>query len=97
NGAAGSVSLFVGDGLRPSPDYAAAPFDLVMANILAKPLLKLAPRLRALTKPGGFLILSGLLAGQAREILARYRATGFSLVRRRNLEGWATLTLKRRR
>jgi ribosomal protein L11 methyltransferase len=97
NGAAGSVSLFVGDGWRPSPAYAAAPFDLVMANILAKPLLKLAPRLRLLTKPGGMLILSGLLAGQAREILARYCATGFNLVWRRDLEGWATITLTRRR
>jgi ribosomal protein L11 methyltransferase len=95
NGAAGSISLFVGDGLRPSAAYARAPFGLVVANILAKPLLKLAPRLRRLTKPGGILILSGLLASQAREVLARYRATGFSLVRRRNLEGWATLTLMR--
>jgi ribosomal protein L11 methyltransferase len=96
NGATGSISLFVGDGLRPSLAYAMAPFDLVMANILAKPLLKLAPRLRVLTKQGGFLILSGLLTSQAREVLARYRATGFTLVRRRNLEGWATLTLRRR-
>jgi ribosomal protein L11 methyltransferase len=97
NGAGPSISLFVGDGLKPSLAYACAPFDLLVANILAKPLLKLAPRLRLLTKPGGFLILSGLLAGQAREILARYCATGFSLVRRRDLEGWATLTLRRQR
>ncbi|MBI4724900.1 MAG: 50S ribosomal protein L11 methyltransferase, partial [Rhodomicrobium sp.] len=47
------------------------------------------------TRPGGILILSGILSGQAREILARYRATGFCLIRRRDLEGWATLTLKR--
>jgi ribosomal protein L11 methyltransferase len=94
NGAAG-LRLFVGDGLKPASAYRAAPFDLVMANILAKPLLKLAPRLRALTRRGGSLILSGLLSGQAREILARYRATGFRLVRRSDLEGWATLTLLR--
>ena len=43
---------------------------------------------------GGILILSGLLSGQAREILARYRSTGFRLVRRRDLEGWATLALR---
>ena len=72
-----------------------APFDLVLANILAKPLLKLAPRLRDLTRVGGLLILSGLLSGQAREIRARYRSSGFRLVRRRDLEGWATLTLMR--
>jgi ribosomal protein L11 methyltransferase len=97
NRAAGSISLFVGDGLMPSLAYGRAPFDLVMANILAKPLLKLAPRLRRLTKPGSILILSGLLDHQAREIIARYGATGFSLIRRRSLEGWATLTLRRRR
>ncbi|MFZ1108747.1 MAG: 50S ribosomal protein L11 methyltransferase [Rhodomicrobium sp.] len=94
NGAA-CVRFFIGDGLKPASAYRAAPFDLVMANILAKPLLKLAPRLRTLTRLGGALILSGLLSGQAREVLARYRATGFRLVRRSDLEGWATLTLKR--
>ncbi len=94
NGAA-SVRLFVGDGAKPALAYEAAPFDVVMANILAKPLLMLAPRLRALTRVGGILILSGLLSGQAREVLGRYRSTGFCLVRRRDLEGWATLMLRR--
>ena len=94
NGAA-YIRLFVGDGATPASAYEAAPFDVVMANILAKPLLKLAPRLRELTRVGGALILSGLLSGQAREILARYRSTGFRLMRRRDLEGWATLTFSR--
>jgi ribosomal protein L11 methyltransferase len=94
NGAA-NVRLFVGDGAKPHLAYEVAPFDVVMANILAKPLLKLAPRLRELTRVGGILILSGLLSAQAREILAHYRSTGFRLVRRRDLEGWATLTLTR--
>ncbi len=95
NGAAASVSLFVGDGFKPRGAYKNAPFDLIVANILAKPLLKLAPRLGFLTKRGGMLVLSGILTEQAREILARYRATGFYLIRRRDLEGWATLTLRR--
>ncbi len=95
NGAGDSVSLCVGDGRKPAVAYARAPFDIVVANILAKPLLKLAPRMRELTRRGGVLILSGLLASQAREIVARYGATGFRLIRRRDLEGWATLTLRR--
>lgn len=95
NSAADAVSLAVGDGRKPALAYARAPFDLVVANILAKPLLILAPRLRELTRRGGVLILSGLLTGQVREILGRYSATGFRLVERRDLEGWATLTLKR--
>jgi ribosomal protein L11 methyltransferase len=93
NGAA-SVRLFVGDGAKPHLAYDSGPFDVVLANILAKPLLKLAPRLRQLTRFGGILILSGLLSGQAREVLARYRSTGFCLVHRCDLEGWATLTLR---
>ena len=94
NGAAG-IRLLTGDGKKPALAYKSAPFDLVMANILAKPLLKLAPRLRDLTACGGVLVLSGLLSGQARELLARYRSTGFHLIRRRDLEGWATLVLRR--
>jgi ribosomal protein L11 methyltransferase len=97
NGAGGRVSLLVGDGQKPALAYAGAPFDLIVANILAKPLLKLAPRLRSLAKRGGILILSGLLASQAREILGRYCATGFCLAGRRDLEGWSTLTLRRMR
>lgn len=93
NGASG-VRLFVGDGSKPSRAYDARPFDVMTANILAKPLLKLAPRLRALTCIGGVLILSGLLSGQAQEILGRYRSVGFRLVSRLDLEGWATLTLQ---
>lgn len=95
NGVAGSVSLFVGDGCKPAQAYERAPFDAVVANILARPLLKLAPRLRELTRRGGVLILSGLLTSQAREVLARYRATGFCLIQRRDLGEWATLTLRR--
>ena len=92
---AGAVRLYVGDGTKPHLAYASAPYDVVTANILAKPLLRLAPRLGELTRAGGVLILSGLLSGQAREILARYRSTGFCLIRRRDLEGWATLALRR--
>jgi ribosomal protein L11 methyltransferase len=95
NGVAENVKLFVGTGLKPSDAYNGAPFDVVVANILARPLLKLAPRLRELTKRGGNLILSGLLTEQARQVFARYESTGFGLHRRSNLEGWSTLLLKR--
>jgi ribosomal protein L11 methyltransferase len=96
NRTADCIRFAVGDGIEPATAYSQAPFGLVMANILAKPLLKLAPRLRILTRKGGALILSGLLVDQAREILGRYRGVGFCLVRRIDLEGWSTLILKRR-
>jgi ribosomal protein L11 methyltransferase len=95
NGARSSICLAVGDGRKPASAYRDAPFDLIVANILARPLLGLAGRFRALTRLGGELILSGLLSEQAREVTAKYRAVGFCLVRRLDLEGWAILHLKR--
>jgi ribosomal protein L11 methyltransferase len=63
--------------------------DVLLANILAGPLVQLAPRLAALVRPGGVLILSGLLANQAEEVEAAY-ATHFALERRVH-DGWAML------
>ena len=68
-------------------------FDLIVANILAGPLIDLAPALARAVRPGGRLVLSGLLDTQAREVLGVYRSRGFSLERRQQLAGWSTLTL----
>ena len=72
-----------------------APYDLVFANILARPLRGLAPSLRRVLKPGGEIILSGLLAGDVPGVLSSYRTQGLVLVRRRTIEGWATLLMRR--
>lgn len=77
--------------LRQSP-----PFDLVIANILAGPLITLAPDLRRTVAQGGTLVLSGLLIHQAPQVIAAYRAAGFHLLRHDRMTGWATLTLRRR-
>ena len=71
------------------------PYPLVVANILAGPLMRLAPELFRATAPGGSLILSGLLAWQARMVAARYRAQGYTLEKRHIIGEWATLVLKR--
>lgn len=71
------------------------PFDLVIANILAAPLLMLAPSIVQATQIGGHVILSGLLNTQAREIAARYVACGFQVCSKMQLHGWTTLTLAR--
>ena len=70
-------------------------FDLIIANILARPLIELAPRLRAAITPEGRLVLSGLLVTQAAEVLANYRSAGFILERRDDVVGWSILTLRR--
>ncbi|MGE4373361.1 MAG: 50S ribosomal protein L11 methyltransferase [Xanthobacter sp.] len=72
------------------------PYDLILANILLPPLKRMARSLGDLLAPGGTIVLSGLLVKQVPAALAAYRTQGFVLVRRRHIEGWATLTLKRR-
>jgi ribosomal protein L11 methyltransferase len=72
-----------------------APYDLIFANILMAPLLRLAVALSRLAAPHGRVVLSGLLPAHANAILAIYRAQGLVLVRRFPLEGWMTLVLKR--
>ncbi len=78
------------------PDLrAGAPYDLIMGNILARPLRGLAPKLKPLLAPGGLLILSGLLVSDVPGVLSAYRGQGLALVRRRVIEGWATLLMRR--
>jgi ribosomal protein L11 methyltransferase len=68
-------------------------FDLVIANILARPLIRLAPDMRRALVRSGHVVLSGLLSVQAAEVIAAYRAQGFRVARRTDLAGWSTLTL----
>jgi ribosomal protein L11 methyltransferase len=75
---------------------ASAPYDLVFANILARPLVRLAPDIRRALRPGAVAILSGLLRNQERLVRAAYLARGFRLVRRYHRDAWATLVLARR-
>ncbi len=70
-------------------------FDLVFANILARPLMLMAPDLARVLAPGGVAVLSGLLARQERAVLAAHRACRMRLVRRIRLQGWHTLVLTR--
>ena len=83
------------NGLSHRAVAAAAPYDLVFANILARPLTHLAQAIREATAPGGSVILSGLLRSQARTVLAAYRSRGFRLEHRLNRDAWTTLVLRR--
>jgi ribosomal protein L11 methyltransferase len=86
----------VWDKIRALPAQAAlTPVDCVLANILAQPLIELAPRLSGACKPGGELILSGILEEQAQSVIDAY-APGCTLVEHRQREGWSCLRLARR-
>jgi ribosomal protein L11 methyltransferase len=69
--------------------------DVLLANILAAPLCALAPRFAALLRPGGQVVLAGLMVHEAAEVTAAYRAC-FDVARFGERDGWACLTGRRR-
>ncbi len=71
------------------------PFDLILANILLGPLLRLARPMRRLLAPGGRIVISGLLTSHAQAALIAYRTQGLVLQRRILLDEWTTLVLRR--
>ena len=82
-------------GTRAQAITARAPYQLIFANILLAPLMRLAVPLRKLAAPGARIVLSGLLPNHANAVLAIYRAQGLTLERRVALEGWVTLVMRR--
>ena len=94
NGLGRLVRVAPGNGWRAPAIRHAGPFDLVLANILARPLAAMAQSLALWLAPGGRAVLSGLLARQVPMILAAHRRGGILLVRRITLEGWTTLILR---
>lgn len=96
NGVGSRIDTVVAPGLDHPALRSSAPYDLLIANILAGPLIRLAKSLSANVVPGGTLILSGILTPQAAQVRAAYGASGFSLLRHDRLIGWSTLTFVRR-
>ncbi|MDD8024603.1 MAG: 50S ribosomal protein L11 methyltransferase [Paracoccaceae bacterium] len=74
---------------------AAAPYDLIFANILKAPLIALAPDMGRYCAESGHVILSGILHDQADEVIAAYTAQGFNLTSRDEFGDWTTLVLQR--
>lgn len=72
-----------------------APFDLIVANILARPLMKLAPDMAHHLTPGGSLVLSGILDRQRNAVVSAYVGQRFRHVSTLHREGWVTIHLKR--
>jgi len=83
------------NGLSHKAVAAGAPYDLVFANILARPLVHLASDINRALRPGGIAILSGLLRTQERFVRAAYLSRGFITARRYHRDAWATLVLRK--
>jgi ribosomal protein L11 methyltransferase len=93
---AGALALVAAPGIDDPLILGLAPYDLVIANILAGPLITLAPGICAQIAEGGSLVLAGLLATQADAVLAAYRRQGMRLAARHDNGDWPTLHLRKR-
>jgi len=93
NHVAPAITFVHASGTKTRAIAAGKPYDLIFANILLGPLLRLAVPIKWLCARGAHVVLSGLLPAQANAALALYRSQGLILERRIVLEGWATLVL----
>jgi ribosomal protein L11 methyltransferase len=93
----GQCELAVAAGLDQRRLIVRAPYDLIIANILAGPLIELAADISGALAPGGRLILAGLLDRQAARVIAAYRRRGLRLAGRIDRGEWPTLVLRKPR
>lgn len=93
----GQLTMLASDGLDHPLLEARGPYDLILANILAGPLIDLAPDFAAHLEPGGQLVLAGLLESQEPQVRAACRRVGLRLAARRVKGDWSILWLRKRR
>lgn len=93
NGLGRWVRARVSDGIARREVAQGGPYDLIAANILARPLARLAPALASHLTAGGAVVLSGLLVCQEAQVTAAYRTQGLRLTWRHRLGTWSTLVM----
>ncbi len=96
NGIGSYILPVCGDGYRTPSVTRNGPYDLIMANILARPLSSMAKDLAKQLQPGGFAILAGFLERDANWVFAAHRCHGLVLVDRIKVNGWQTLVLRKK-
>jgi len=94
NDCADKVRIFYSDGYKAAGLKKAAPFDLIIANILANPLIDMAPELLRHMAPGGIALLSGLMKEQETSVLQAHAAMKVLSIERRG--NWSALLLQKR-
>jgi len=95
NGVHNQVRCVTATGLAHRAFADAGPFDLIVANILARPLMAMAHDIARHLAPGGDVVLSGILSAQRWRVLAAFRNAGLHHRRTIAREGWVTLHLRR--
>jgi ribosomal protein L11 methyltransferase len=94
NGLTRFIRAIPGNGAKGREVAEAGPYDLILANILARPLRTLAKPLASMLVPGGVVVLAGLLERQERMVLDAYMAQGLRLKERIRRSPWSTLVLE---
>ena len=89
------VRALTGPGYRTPGVARHRPYDLIVANVLARPLIHMAGDVAANLASGGRVILSGLLERDGRRVIQAHRDRGLRLVRTRTINGWITIQMKR--
>jgi ribosomal protein L11 methyltransferase len=92
----GALLMTTADGLDDALLAARGPYDLLIANILARPLIEMAPSFARAVVPGASVVLAGLLTAQEAAVRRAYRRAGFLLARRLERGDWSILWLRRR-
>ena len=95
NGVRSHVTAGAGNGYAAPLMARQAGFDVIVSNILARPLRGMAPELARSLNPGGYAVLSGLLRWQAAAVIAAHSAQGLRLVNRYPVGDWQTLVMQR--
>lgn len=88
-----TIDALVSDGYASERIKKHAPYDLIISNILARPLVAFAPKLAQHLAPGGVAVLSGLLASQEAQVRSAHQAQGLTFVKRFADRGWHTLVI----
>ncbi|MBT3361768.1 MAG: 50S ribosomal protein L11 methyltransferase [Rhodospirillales bacterium] len=95
NGVEGQVRALLGNGYKSREVRRRGPYDLIIANILAKPLCVMARDLARNLQSGGYAVLAGFVTHDANRVYAAHRRVGLRLVRRINLRSWQCLVLRK--
>lgn len=96
NGLKKQIRIVLSDGYKAKSIRDHAPYDLITANILANPLIALAPSLARNLARNGRAVLSGLMRDQEKDVLAAHTAEGLELDFRLRLNQWSVLVLKKK-
>ncbi|AQT45202.1 [LSU ribosomal protein L11P]-lysine N-methyltransferase [Bartonella apihabitans] len=94
NGVAKTITAITATGLDDEEIKKRTPFDLIVANILANPLIELAPQMVPALKKGGSIVLSGILEEQHDRVVKAFEAEGAKYIKTLHHEGWVAIHLK---